>query len=174
MLQKNSEPWGFAFRLKPFSLTQVCSHGEPRRSQHLQRLFSTFPGGWPGVGLLLLRAAVGITAVIQGGVYLTNGGSPTLETWVAGLFVATAGISLLIGFLTPLSGALVALATLCIARSWFPLPAPNLFSTPLPAVLVIVVSTAVALLGPGALSVDCRLFGRREIIIPHTPRSPKS
>jgi hypothetical protein len=26
------------------------------------------------------------------------------------------------------------------------------------------------LLGPGALSVDARLFGRREIVIPHQPQ----
>lgn len=31
---------------------------------------------------------------------------------------------------------------------------------------------AIALIGPGAFSVDARLFGRREILIPHDGRSP--
>jgi hypothetical protein len=42
----------------------------------------------------------------------------------------------------------------------------------LPAVCVMAVSTAIALLGPGAFSLDARLFGQREIIIPD--RAPKS
>ena len=35
------------------------------------------------------------------------------------------------------------------------------------AILVIVDGLALALLGPGAHSIDAYLFGRREIIIPH-------
>jgi hypothetical protein len=38
---------------------------------------------------------------------------------------------------------------------------------------VIVQTTVIALLGPGAFSIDARMFGRREILIPHTPRWPK-
>jgi len=34
-------------------------------------------------------------------------------------------------------------------------------------------SAALVLLGPGAFSLDARLFGRREIIIPEGPRSPR-
>jgi hypothetical protein len=37
------------------------------------------------------------------------------------------------------------------------------------AVILIVDAAALTLLGPGALSLDARLFGRREIIIPHDP-----
>jgi uncharacterized membrane protein YphA (DoxX/SURF4 family) len=33
-----------------------------------------------------------------------------------------------------------------------------------------VISVALVLLGPGAVSLDARLFGRREIIIPGPPR----
>jgi uncharacterized membrane protein YphA (DoxX/SURF4 family) len=121
-----------------------------------------------------LRATVGITAAIQGGVYLADAGSGTFETWFVGLTVMAGGISLLIGFLTPVAGVLVALATIGIARSWFPPATPNLFNMPLPAVLVVIIAASVALLGPGALSVDCLLFGRREIIIPHAPRPRRS
>jgi hypothetical protein len=32
-------------------------------------------------------------------------------------------------------------------------------------------SAALALLGPGAYSMDARLFGRREIVLPHSDRS---
>jgi hypothetical protein len=106
--------------------------------------------------------------------YLTDPSIGSIEGWFAGLIVIASGLSLLIGFLTPVAGVLTALATIGIARSWVPLATSNLFTTPLPAFLVVVIAAAITLLGPGAFSVDRRLFGRREIIIPHSPRMPRS
>ena len=143
------------------------------RRPKLQRLFSTFPGGWPGIGLLLLRVAAGVTAMAQGGAYLTDGASLTLGTCVLGLLAASAGLSLILGFLTPVGGGLVALCAVGVF-TWFPAPPRNLFDAALPTILVVVVATAVLFLGPGALSVDARLFGRREIIIPQTSRGPRA
>jgi hypothetical protein len=37
--------------------------------------------------------------------------------------------------------------------------------------LIVVIAISLALLAPGAFSVDSRLFGRREIVIPKSPRS---
>jgi uncharacterized membrane protein YphA (DoxX/SURF4 family) len=139
----------------------------------LQRLFSTFPDGWPGVGLLLLRAAVGAAAVIQGGSYLVDSGNLTFWRCVVGLSATLAGASILLGFLTPVVGGLLAIVSAAVSLSWLPSPARNLFGTPVPTAFVAVLAAAVACLGPGALSVDARLFGRREIIIPRTSRSEK-
>ena len=136
-------------------------------------MFSTFPSGWPGIGLLLLRTAAGLTSVIQGWLYLTDRSSATSEVWLVGMFVIVSGASLSIGFLTPVAGALVAVAAVVIGLSWLPPPTPNLFNAPLPTILVVIVATAVVFLGPGSLSLDRRLFGRREIIIPHVPRPPQ-
>jgi uncharacterized membrane protein YphA (DoxX/SURF4 family) len=111
--------------------------------------------------------------VVQGVVYLSDHNNLNLEIWFAGILAVASGVLLLIGFLTPAASALMALAVMGIALSWFPPPAPHLFDAPLPAVLVMVIAAAVALLGPGALSLDCRLFGRREIIIPQAVRPPK-
>ena len=134
-------------------------------------MFSTFPGAWPGIGLLLLRVAVGATAIIQGIVCLTDGGVSTLGgQFAAGLDVASGGL-LLIGFLTPIAGVLVALSAIAVAFAWFPAPAWNLFDAKLPTLLVVVVAIAIVFLGPGAVSLDARLFGRREIIIPHSSRN---
>jgi len=118
--------------------------------------------------------AVGLTAVIQGGMYLADGDSPALEYWLLGLLTVLTAISLLVGFLTPFASGLIAITTIGVALSWFPAPSSNLFNSPLAAILIVIIGAAVAFLGPGAISIDCRLFGRREIIIPHAPRTPRA
>jgi uncharacterized membrane protein YphA (DoxX/SURF4 family) len=143
------------------------------RRRKLQRLFSTFPGGWPGVGLLLLRAAVGLTSAIQGGIYLADWRHLTLWTCAAGLLGLSGGVALLVGFMTPVAGFFSGLGAIGSAASWLPAPSRNLFDATLPTALVVVVSAAVVFLGPGAMSVDARLFGRREIIIPRGSQSTK-
>lgn len=141
----------------------------------MQRLFfSTFPGGKPGIGLLLLRAGVGATAIIQGGVYLADRRTLTFWTGAIGLLAITSGASLLIGFLTKAAGLLVALVSLGGALPWLPAPPLSLFSSRLSLIFVCIMAAAIILLGPGAFSLDRRLFGRREIIIPYSNRSPKN
>jgi len=136
-------------------------------------LFSTFPGGWPGAGLLLLRATIGVTAIMQGGLYFADSGIPALGTGAVGLGAIVSGALLLIGFLTPVAASLIGLGTLGIAFAWLPTAATNLFDAELPAVFAVIMSASVVFLGPGAFSIDARLFGRREIIIPPVSRSPR-
>jgi uncharacterized membrane protein YphA (DoxX/SURF4 family) len=118
--------------------------------------------------LLLLRSAVGAVAALQGGLYLADPGRVTIGSCATGLLGVGSGIMLAAGFLTPVAGCVAGLIVAGIAFSWLPAASPNLFDTALPEVLTITVAAAVVLLGPGAISVDARLFGRREIIIPPT------
>jgi uncharacterized membrane protein YphA (DoxX/SURF4 family) len=131
----------------------------------LQRLFSTFPSGKPGIGLLLLRAALGGIALLLGILELTDstGRSPTV--WTASSVLLVSGIGLVVGFMTPVASLLVGASALAIVFSWIPAPP----MTSMVATLIITTALAIALLGPGAFSVDGHLFGRREIVIP--PRS---
>jgi uncharacterized membrane protein YphA (DoxX/SURF4 family) len=134
----------------------------------VQRFFSTFPGSWPGAGLLLLRAVVGGAAAIQGAQYLATTSAPTAVTWALGLLAVAGGTALVAGFLTPGSGAVAGLATIAIVMTWSPAPsASNPLIDRVAALFVAADAAALALLGPGAHSLDAYLFGRREIIIPH-------
>ena len=119
----------------------------------MQRLFSTFPYGLPGAGLVLLRAAVAIP-LVHAGLLMASSQAPAIVEVVT----AGAAILLLIGLWTPIAGGLSAVAELSLALSH---PAD-----PWPFVQFGVLSAALALLGPGGCSVDARLFGRKHIEIP--------
>lgn len=117
---------------------------------------------------------VGLTATAEGIFYLSGSSGPSLGKWLFGLVLITSGAALAAGFLTPLAGLLVGLCFLGIAFSWFPGPSWGLHEARLVAFGIIVTAAAIALLGPGAFSLDGRLFGRREIVIPPATRPPES
>jgi uncharacterized membrane protein YphA (DoxX/SURF4 family) len=117
----------------------------------------------------LLRAAIGIAGLVEGGFYFAGKADSLAGIWMEGVVALAAGAALLLGLCTPFAAAAMGLGALGIAFSLLPAPAPNLLDAKLFAVLIAVVAAAIALLGPGAFSLDARLFGRREIIIPRLP-----
>jgi putative oxidoreductase len=119
----------------------------------LQRLFSTFANGWPGVGLLLQRIVAAILLVRFCVIHLTN--SPFSTSMIPHIIGACAGILFLVGLWTPFVGALIAVVELWIAATYVNDPW-------IPVMLATIGGTA-AMLGPGAFSVDARLFGRRHL-----------
>jgi uncharacterized membrane protein YphA (DoxX/SURF4 family) len=137
----------------------------PRRHR-LQKLFSNFPDGWPGIGLFLIRLAVSLSAIVQGVCTLVVAGNSGPTPWAIGLLEIIVGVALLFGVLTPIAGVLAALVNLLTAISLPLTYGANTHAGMFAAIDVLVMSTAIVLLGPGAYSVDARLFGRREIIIP--------
>ena len=126
------------------------------------------------MGLLLLRATVGATALVQGAICLGAGSNSAFGTGVVGLLALASGVALLFGFLTPVAGTIVAVGSVSFALSWVPVPTPHLLDSFLATAFIVIMATTIGLLGPGAFSLDARLFGRREIIIPPAPRSPKT
>jgi putative oxidoreductase len=121
----------------------------------VQRLFSTFARGWPGVGLLLLRVAAGSSLIARSILVLEN--TPTFGTGFLQLFIATAGLLLIAGLWTPIGAAVMVLLELWRIISRHGDPASD--------ILLCVLALAIALLGPGAWSVDARLFGWKRIDI---------
>lgn len=122
----------------------------------MQRLFSTFANGWPGTGLLLQR-------LVTGGVLmqytLTHLKEPmTPGSLVPPLMAFGAGILLMIGLWTPIAGAVVAFVTLL----GFVFGAAD----PVISILLATLGASLALIGPGAWSIDARMFGRKQISFP--------
>ena len=122
----------------------------------MQRLFSTFPDGWPGAGLVFLRTVTAIPIAqrgIAGALVATLSGAVVLQLVAGG-----AAALLLVGLWTPVAGVLMAIAELGLA---FSDPAD-----PWMRILLAALGASLAMLGPGAWSVDARLFGRKRIQIP--------
>ena len=121
----------------------------------MQRLFSMFPNGWPGRGLLLLRLVSGFLLINDGVTELLRGTQwqgiirPLLET--------AAGMLFLVGLWTPMTGVLVVIVEL-----WSVLSRTGDLRN---SVALASVAAALAMLGPGVRSIDARLFGRKRIDI---------
>lgn len=113
-----------------------------------------FPPGGPGVGLLLLRVSVAATFLLN---RVNRAGELTHPLFAVALLIA---VALAVGFLTPYLSFIVCLyglANLVLGNSR---PEDLIF------VLYALNAFALALLGPGAYSVDARLFGRRVVVVP--------
>jgi putative oxidoreductase len=119
----------------------------------LQRLFSTFADGWPGVGLLLQRI---LTAVLLIRLCVIGiAGAAFSPAMIPHIISASAAILLLVGLWTPIVGTLIV-----IIESW---GAITHLSDPWMLIIVVTLAATVAMIGPGAWSIDARLFGRRHI-----------
>ena len=117
------------------------------------------------MSLLLLRAVIGIAVIVQGGAYIGASDAP-LVYWLLGLAALVSGCMLLIGFITPLAGLIVGLDVVGIFLAIVPVPAPGVFDSRPALIFGLSIVLAIIGTGPGRFSVDARLFGRREIIIP--------
>ena len=107
--------------------------------------------------MLLLRMLVGVTLIAQT-VTQVRASELSASGWLLAALILLGAGCLLLGFVTPVVVVLIGLYSVAVAFN----------------VDIVVLSTAIALLGPGAFSVDARMFGRREILIPYASRSPKS
>lgn len=133
----------------------------------MQRWYKTFPNGLAGAGLLVLRIAIGAKLLIEASVCMVEPQGLKLEAWLLTLLAFGIGASFLLGFLTQLMAAASALAGAAI-YVWHPAWAFSFRSLSFEAIGI---ALAIALLGPGAISLDAYFFGRRKIVIPRIARS---
>jgi putative oxidoreductase len=121
----------------------------------VRRLFFTFAGGAPGIGLLIMRVVAGVGLCAHGATGMFPVSSS--EHVVVRVLSIALGILLFLGLWTPIVGALVVLEALwqLLSRAgehW-------------PWLMFGTLGGALALIGPGAWSVDARLFGWKRLRI---------
>ena len=115
--------------------------------------FATFPGQWPGLGLLLLRVAQTVSSVLDVRLYpwgLVEG--VALAILCAELL--SSGL-LAIGLWTPVAGVILA-----VVESIRIILGASIDGR---AATLAVIGLSLAMLGPGSWSIDARLFGRKRI-----------
>src|SRR5262245_21562411 len=113
-----------------------------------------FPGGWPGAGLLVLRLVAAIPLLIRG--HSDSWGVPNDAFYLSFIAIAV-GSLLLAGLWTPVAGALQAITEL-----WIIFDRGGAMGVHL---MLAALGVSLVMLGPGALSLDARLFGRKRIDI---------
>ena len=124
-----------------------------RRLVPVQRLFSMFPPGLPGLALVLMRASVAGAVLLD--IYTHRA---TLPGWATGAAIVLS-IILCAGYLTPVA-SVAALAFHGIL--WASVGADSIAV----ALITSFDALALALLGPGGYSIDSFRFGRRVVLLP--------
>jgi putative oxidoreductase len=118
----------------------------------MQRLFLMFPAGLPGLALMLLRTSVALALLAE-----SFDQGTALSGWIKAAAIAAAAI-LFVGSWTPI----LAVASLLFhAAIWFRFGLDGAA-----AGIVTLDATALAMLGPGAYSLDSYRFGRRVVLRP--------
>ncbi|HUB90221.1 MAG TPA: hypothetical protein VMA74_10915 [Dyella sp.] len=120
----------------------------------MQRTYSMFPTGAPGIGLVLLRLCLA-TLLWP----FLHAASFALAGHI--MFWSVIGIApaLVLGMLTPIA------CGLCLILASLELIAPTL-SLPAQVLPLALNAVALVLLGPGAYSLDARLYGYRVLTLP--------
>ena len=112
-----------------------------------------FPNGWPGRGLLLLRVVASSLTAYEGIAAVFRPISYAIFTQQ--IVAMICAFLLLLGLATPLVAIALSLCELSIVFS-------NRAQWPV-ALALCGVGIALAMLGPGSISIDARLFGRKRI-----------
>jgi hypothetical protein len=118
------------------------------------RLFSIFPTGAPGIALLILRISLAAAVLDSCFDVLKSAVIPLVC-----LALAAGSALLCLGFLTPVVSVVACAFEVAVLLLEGHADGRFVALSSLNAI-------AIALLGPGAYSVDARLFGRREIVFP--------
>jgi uncharacterized membrane protein YphA (DoxX/SURF4 family) len=100
-----------------------------------------------------MRLVVGVALIVRTTNELRSG--PPINLAIFHALAIAAGLLLLVGLWTPIAGTLLA-----IIEVWSAVLHPH---DPLAYILLATLGAALALLGPGAWSVDARLFGWKRI-----------
>lgn len=135
----------------------------------------------PGIGLLILRVSTGVATALYGGILIAylertaTGQFSYFSNLVLGLLLVAGSIFLILGLLMPFVLTVLAASELGVVavRLMIADQMPGDKFGWILLFLLVSITIAIFFVGPGAYSIDARLYGRRRIFIP-SPKKPES
>src|SRR5262249_50668938 len=112
-----------------------------------------------------LRVMCGAAAIAVGVAYV-DGWSLGWPSRLTGLMLMIDGLLLSLGLLTRIAGMIAPLLACAVAFQWVLASSPWFVEIRAVALPFAAIGLALVALGPGAYSIDARLFGRKELRIP--------
>ncbi len=145
----------------------------------MRKSYSTFPDGTPGIGLLFLRIVAAAATAAYGVILLSrldeikHAQLSYVSCFILSLVLISGSVFLILGLMMPFAAPIIALAMVIEVYLRFVKASPLEISGFGLIGLLMLLSILIALvfLGPGAFSIDARLFGRRRIFIPASKKN---
>ena len=137
----------------------------------MQWFFSTLSGARAALGLLFLRLALGLYAFSEGSAMLHAQAAATHAWWAIGYVWWLLAAAIVLGFLTALFSGVMGILILTLPFLHVESAGMQAFPDSVPgAAVALLLVAAILCTGAGAASIDARMFGRREIIIPRNTK----
>ena len=133
-------------------------------------MFSSYPDGMLGVGLLLFRLIIGVVTFAFAVRWIASAADRSPYVWAIGIISAACGLLLVVGLMNLIAGVTASASILAVTFSSGSLPSALSSGGAVLNLVIAVLAFGLALTGPGAFSIEGRLYGRREILVP--PREP--
>lgn len=140
----------------------------------MQKYYYKFPEGMLGVGLLILRMTAGVGTALLGGILVSRLGTTATSQFsyfshlILGVLLIAGGVFLILGLMLPFAS--IAAAACQVISAFIMLtaaePPPGKRFGWIALGLLISITITLFFLGPGAYSIDARIYGRRRIFIP--------
>lgn len=140
----------------------------------MQKYYYKFPEGMLGVGFLILRTTAGVGTAILGGILVSRLGAIGISQFsyfshlILGVLLISGSVFLILGLMLPFAS--VAAAACLVLAAFIMLtatdPPPGKRFGWIALVMLISITITLIFLGPGAYSIDARLYGQRRIYIP--------
>ena len=125
-----------------------------------------------GVGLLLFRLIIGVVTFAFAVRWIDSAADRSPYVWVIGIISAACGLMLVFGLMTLIAGVTASASILAITFSSGSLSSVLSSGAAVLNLVTAILAFGLALTGPGAFSIEGRLYGRREILVPpHEPNA---
>jgi uncharacterized membrane protein YphA (DoxX/SURF4 family) len=147
----------------------------------LLKYYYKFPEGMLGVGFLILRTTAGVGTALLGGILVSRLGTTAVSQFsyfshlILGVLLIAGSVFMILGLMLPFASIAAAACQVIAAFMMLTAGDPPQGARFGWIALALLVSITITLffLGPGAYSIDARIYGRKRIFIPSSKKEDR-